>query len=220
MRNPDAVDRPLRADARASRAALLEAARQLMAELGPEGLTVVAVAQRAGLNRSTAYQHFRSREDLLAAVLGAIADELRSLLGRTREFGEQIDFFVDYFGAHPEIARNWIFQLLADGDSEGEVPGWNVYVAGMQRLADSGRSQDGIDAEMLAFIAVSSALAWSLQARRAGGKERVQRATGRFSTELKRLFLHGALRPEHWPDLAADLLRASAAEGRSDPAPS
>ena len=205
MNEPGTDHRPLRADARASRTALLRAARELLAELGPEGLTVVAVAQRAGLNRSTAYQHFRSRGDLLAAVLGAVAEELRSLLSRPREFGEQIEFFVDYFGTHPEIARNWIFQLLADGDSGGSVPGWNVYVAAMQRLADSGRSQDGIDAEMLAFIAVSSALAWSLQARRAGSEERVQRATRRFSRELKRLLLHGALRPERWPELDEEL---------------
>ena len=208
MTEPGTAPRPLRADARASRAALLQAARELLAELGPEGLTVVAVAQRAGLNRSTAYQHFRSREDLLAAVLGAIAEELRALFGQPREFGEQIDFFVDYFGAHPEIARNWIFQLLADGDSGGSVPGWSVFVAAMQRLADSGRSRDNIDAEMLSFIAVSSALAWSLQARRAGDEDRVQSARQRFSRELKRLFLHGALRPERWPDLAADLAGA------------
>ncbi len=136
MNEPGTDHRPLRADARASRAALLRAARELLAELGPEGLTVVAVAQRAGLNRSTAYQHFRSRADLLGAVLGAIGEELRSLLSRPREFGEQIEFFVDYFGTHPEIARNWIFQLLADGDSGASVPGWNVYVAGMQRLAE------------------------------------------------------------------------------------
>ena len=57
----DEALRPLRRDAQESRATLLAAARELAAEEGLEALTVVAVAQRAGLNRSTAYQHFRSR---------------------------------------------------------------------------------------------------------------------------------------------------------------
>ena len=51
----DRRERPLRSDARASRARLLAAAKELVAEDGLDALTVVGVARRAGLNRSTAY---------------------------------------------------------------------------------------------------------------------------------------------------------------------
>lgn len=200
-----AGDRKRRADARLSRSALLEAARELMAERGPEALTVVAVARRAGLNRSTAYQHFRSRKALLRAVGERFAEELREMFSRPRDFGEQVDFFVGYFREHPDIARIWMFRLLSDR-RQAEIDGWSEYVSALERLARSPRSQEGIDAEMLGLIGMSTALVWSLMARqRTGGVEQGRDETRRFARELKRLFLFGALRPEHWPELSAEI---------------
>ena len=197
------AERSLRSDAQQSRAALLTAARELMAERGPEALTVVGVAQRAGLNRSTAYQHFRSREELLDAVAQEFAEELRALFREPRDFGARVDFFVDYFRDHPDIARIWMFQLLT---GRGETAaGWVDYVSTLEQLAGSPRSQDGIDAEMLGAIGMTSALVWSLMARQRTSSEGEARAeTVRFARELKRLFLFGALRPESWPELAAE----------------
>ena len=208
---PTAVDpaepaeRSLRSDAQQSRAALLEAARELTAERGPEALTVVAVAKRAGLNRSTAYQHFRGREQLLRAVGNDFGEELRGLLSQPRDFGAQINFFVSYFRNHQEIARTWMFRLLSNGRAT-EPEGWAAYVSALERLARSPRSQDGVDAEMLGVIGMASALVWSLMANQRNDNEEDARAeTHRFARELKRLFLFGALRPESWPELAAEL---------------
>ncbi len=197
MESQRSTERALRSDAQQSRAALLKAARELVSERGLEALTVVAVAQRAGLHRSTAYQHFKSREQLLAAVGGEFARELRRLFREPRDFGAQIDFFVDYFREHPDIGRTWMFWLLA---GSGEMPrGWADYVGSLERLAASPRSQDGIDAEMLGLIGMSSALVWSLVGQ--------SDTSARFARELKRLFLYGALRPARWPELAAELER-------------
>lgn len=199
--------RPLRSDAQVSRKALLTAARELVAERGMEGLTVVAVAERAGLNRSTAYQHFRTREQLVKAVGAEFAAEVNRIFSQPRPFGEQIDFFVDYFERHPDIARTWLFQLLTDPGRATAIPsGWNDYVTTLERLANSSRSQDGIDAEMLGVIGMTSALVWSLMARQRNASAKAARAeTRRFARELKRLFLFGALRSERWPDLVAEL---------------
>lgn len=198
------MDRPLRSDAVASRATLLAAARELIAERGMEGLTVVGVARRAGLNRSTAYQHFPKRDDLLNAVAADFAAEVRGIFAEPRPFGEQIDFFVDYFFENPDIARIWMFQLLT-GHADGS-PGWGDYVGAIDRLAASRKSQDGIDPEMFGVIGVASALVWSLMARQKSPDEATARAdTARFARELKRLFLFGALRPEAWPDMVQDV---------------
>jgi AcrR family transcriptional regulator len=199
------VERPLRSDARASRATLLAAARELVAEDGLDALTVVGVARRAGLNRSTAYQHFRQREDLVDAVGAEFARELRAMFSEPRELGEQIDFFAHHFRENPDIARIWMFHLLRDDEAVAK-PGWDEYVAALERLADSPRSQDGIDAEMLCVIGMTSALVWSLMVRqRTSDEVRARSETSRFARELKRLFLHGALRPERWPELASEL---------------
>ncbi|MCP4039293.1 MAG: TetR/AcrR family transcriptional regulator [bacterium] len=195
--------RPLRSDAQLSRSALLTAARELVAERGPEALTVVAVAERAGLNRSTAYQHFRSREELLEAVTDQFTEEVRQLFLQPRDFGSRVEFFVEYFRDHPDIARTWMFQLLAGHG--GVERGWEDYVSYLEQLAQGPSSQDDIDAEMLGVIGMTSALVWSLMARqRTKTDEQAREETQRFARELKRLFLYGALRPESWPELVTE----------------
>ena len=54
-----------------TREAILEAAREVLAQDGKEGLSVAQVAQRAGINRGTAYQHFQTREQLIEATAAA-----------------------------------------------------------------------------------------------------------------------------------------------------
>ena len=196
--------RPQRSDAKQSRKTLLEAACELFAERGPEALTVVEVAKRAGLNRSTAYQHFRNRDELSGAVAGIFAKEVRELLGESRSFGGQVEFFVQYFQDRPDIARLWMFQLLNEQGTS--VIGWDDYVRSMERLAESPKSQNGIDAEMLGLIGMASALVWSLMSRQRSDDDAESRAqTRRFAREMKRLFLYGALRPEEWPELVSEL---------------
>ena len=190
-----ARQRALRSDAKASHKALVAAARDLFAERGPDGLTVVEVAKRAGLNRSTAYQHFRNREELSQAVAEEIATELGELLKEPRGLAEQIDFFVHYFEEHPNIARLWMYHLLAD---EGRPRrGWESYLDSLEQIAKSPNSLPGIDAEMLGVIGLTSSLVWSVMTRqRAGNKKAAAEETNRFAGELKRLFLAGTRKPE------------------------
>jgi AcrR family transcriptional regulator len=184
--------RALRSDAKASYRALVVAARQLFAERGPDGLTIVEVAKRAGLNRSTAYQHFRSREELSQAIADDFAAEIREMLKEPRGLAEQIDFFVHYFEEHPDIARLWMFHLL--GGESRPRRGWEAYIESLEQIAKSPGSQPGIDAEMLGVIGMTSSLVWSVMAnKRKGSKESVARDTDRFAGELKRLFLAGTI---------------------------
>jgi AcrR family transcriptional regulator len=50
------------------REALLQAAIQLIAEVGPAGFTLREVARRAGVSHNAPYRHFADRDELLAAV--------------------------------------------------------------------------------------------------------------------------------------------------------
>jgi len=189
-------ERALRSDAKASRKALVAAARELFAKRGPDGLTIVEVARSAGLNRSTAYQHFRSREELTQAVAEDFAMELREMLEEPRSLVEQIEFFVHYFQKHPNIARLWMYHLLAD---EGRPRrGWGRYLDSLEQMSKSPNSLPGIDAEMLGVIGLTSSLVWSVMARqRTGSKKAAAEETNRFAGELKRLFLAGTLKSEH-----------------------
>ncbi|EWM10828.1 TetR/AcrR family transcriptional regulator [Kutzneria sp. 744] len=68
------ISAPTVAEHRAQRLrALLEAARVLVAEQGPDALTLSALATQVGLSRPSLYEYFRSRDDLVAAM---VEDEL------------------------------------------------------------------------------------------------------------------------------------------------
>jgi len=48
--------------------ALLEAALQLISEVGPAAFTLREVARRAGISHNAPYRHFREKDELLAAI--------------------------------------------------------------------------------------------------------------------------------------------------------
>src|SRR5262245_11759864 len=106
--------RPRRSDFLRTRQRIVEAARRLMGERGPESLTVSAVAHTAGINRTTAYQHFRTRDELVRAVTEDLIQEIGTFLGTRRPMIEHIDSIIEYFFEHPEYARLTIYWLLSD----------------------------------------------------------------------------------------------------------
>ncbi|TMR95566.1 TetR/AcrR family transcriptional regulator [Nonomuraea basaltis] len=62
------MNRPLRRDAQRNRDALVEAAKQVLAERGVDA-PLEAVAKRAGVAIGTLYRHFPERGDLIDAIL-------------------------------------------------------------------------------------------------------------------------------------------------------
>ena len=58
-----------RADAARNRAHLIEVARQMVAELGAENVTMDALAERAGLGKGTVFRRFRTRAGIFVALL-------------------------------------------------------------------------------------------------------------------------------------------------------
>jgi AcrR family transcriptional regulator len=198
-----------RRDPASTREAILAAARELMAERGPEGMTISEVAHRAGVNRGTAYQHFRTRDELAAAVHRGFSETLTSMLTGERPVGERIDRFLEFFVEHPEFARLWIHEILASPDG-APSESWENFVATLEAFTQSGRSQPGIDPEMLGRILLGAPLVWSLWAHKtAGDAEGRRRAVRRFGREIKRLLLFGMMKPEEWPAMVAEVETAA-----------
>jgi AcrR family transcriptional regulator len=195
-------------DSRVTYEAILDAAEGLMSERGPEGLTVSEVAHRAGVNRTTAYQHFRTREQVVHAVIGRLSADVRRVLEADLSLGDRIDHMVKLHLDRPEIARLWLFQMLSD-IALPEDESWQRFLEGMRALAASERTEDGIDAEMLGCILLGATLVWSLLARRGpGGAVGAGQATERFTRELKRLLAFGVLKRAQWPELVESLKNA------------
>lgn len=73
----EAASRPMRADARRNRDAILHAARKVFATDGVLA-SLDGIALRAGVGNATLYRNFPTRDDLLAAVMEVDLDEALS----------------------------------------------------------------------------------------------------------------------------------------------
>ena len=93
------VPRPLRADARRNREAILRAAR---AAFDAEGIfaPIDGIATAAGVGNATLYRNFPTRDDLLAAV---IEDSVAELRGRGSTASMR--------GSADDALREWLFRL-------------------------------------------------------------------------------------------------------------
>ena len=68
--------------AAATRRALLDAARELLNEGGPQKVTLREVGARAGVSRGASYRHFADKESLLAAVGAESWDRITAQLSQ------------------------------------------------------------------------------------------------------------------------------------------
>lgn len=205
-------------DPEATRRVILDAALRLLAENGPEGLSLSEVARLAGVNRGTAYQHFATRETLIQAAIARVSEKMREavfggpeMAGERREQGAGPMEFTDRiarFGMeNPELCRIWLFDLLASADPSAD-PFWKEYAGSLARFALSDRAEKGVDSEVLSVILVASAFLWPVWARAhdRDGRARQQLAE-RFVRETLRLSMYGSLRAEDFPEIADRLTR-------------
>jgi AcrR family transcriptional regulator len=124
-------------DPAGTREAILEAAREVLAQDGKEGLSVSLVARRAGVNRGTAYQHFQTREQLIEATTHWVSDKLfHAVYGdRAEPEAESADsvgirlvteHLADFAMENPELGRAWLFELLSSR-RPARAPVWRGY---------------------------------------------------------------------------------------------
>jgi AcrR family transcriptional regulator len=123
----------VRSDRRTTRteAAILEATRELLIEVGVHGLTVEGVAARAGVAKTTVYRRWKSKEELALAVLlemvkivavpdlGNIRDELITfvnyavrILGKTL-MGRVMKGLISDFASNEELGKAFREQVIS-----------------------------------------------------------------------------------------------------------
>lgn len=203
-------------DPDATREVILEAARTLLAKDGPEGVSLSAVAQLAGVNRGTAYQHFETREKLIQATADWVSATLfNAVFGDPTTIGERrveqvdvadlADRLANFAMENPELCQVWLLQLLASPDPATD-PFWREYCGSLQRFAATDLAQPDVDTEVLAVLNLAGAFLWPAWARgHAQGDASRTRLARRFANESLRLSLHGSMRAECFPDIVKRL---------------
>ncbi|MGO9933310.1 MAG: TetR/AcrR family transcriptional regulator [Steroidobacteraceae bacterium] len=202
-----------------TREAILKAAREVLARDGKEGLSVAQVAQRAGVNRGTAYQHFKTREELIEATAVWVSEALyHATFGDPEVAPDQSIMHISVDGLthhlanfameNPELGRIWLFELLSSRRPASDAF-WRQYETNLALFATTENAQPGIDTEVASVIMLAGCFLWPVWARSHArtAKERQQMAA-RFAREVIRMCMHGTLRPEKYPDIDAKLQKA------------
>jgi AcrR family transcriptional regulator len=184
----------------------------VLSQGGKEGLSVARVAQRAGVNRGTAYQHFQTRAQLIEATAAWVSDKLyRAVFGDPAVAGRRpiesisskaiTESLADFAMQNPELGRVWLFELLSSQRPASD-PFWRQYRINFEAFAKLDLAQPDIDTEVACVLTLAGAFLWPVWARsHARSARERQELARRYSAEVLRLCLHGTLRPEQFRGL-------------------
>jgi AcrR family transcriptional regulator len=140
---------------RATRARIVKAVAELVAEAHPASISVPAVAKRAGVGVATVYRYFPTKEALLDASAMVLGDDARltSLDAYPSTFEEAAALLPNQFAAIARqlpLARN---QLASPLGRELRQVRWQAKQAALARaLAGSGIDPDSPEGQRLAAI--------------------------------------------------------------------
>jgi len=147
------VTKPLRADAKRNREALIAAARQVF-ETGDE-IRFDDFARRAGVGTGTLYRHFPTQDALVAAVyqeevatLCQRAQELQATLPAMVALTRFLTEFVDYVGPRHRLARTLAALMARRADEFTE--GSRALERAITELVAAGVAQGGIRSDVSA----------------------------------------------------------------------
>jgi AcrR family transcriptional regulator/transposase-like protein len=203
-------------DPASTREAILQAARTCLAHDGPEGLSLAEVARLAGVNRGTAYQHFKTRDQLIAAAAVGVSEKLfQAVFGpagatKDRKVGSVdvaalSDRLAIFAMDNPELCRAWLLNVLSSPEPASDLF-WREYQTSAERFDSTALSQDNVDTEVLSVITLAGAFLWPVWARAQYGATRDPRSLAqRFAEESLRISMYGNLRPERYPEVAKRL---------------
>lgn len=188
-----------------TRELLLETASKLIAQDGPEGLSVSKVAKAAGLNRGSAYHHFDTREQLVSETMewisGRLFDEIygdeRLTNWKVRTDSRKvIETMVTFAMNNPEFGPTWLHRVFTEGKLQGDVF-WEKFRSHMLTFAESDIAEPDIDVDVHSFIMLVSIMMWPLwsQAASASPKKRKE-LSERFIREVIRMEVHGIVKAD------------------------
>ncbi|OEU99881.1 TetR family transcriptional regulator [Streptomyces qinglanensis] len=186
-----------RADARRSRASILDAAIRLLNER-PDA-SVEAVATAAGVTRQTVYAHFPSRERLLAATLDRLTERTAAAMAAAEpDSGPAAEALLRLLDAaerctaeHPGLVRA-AAALPTDAreDAERHVAVAELLERVVRRGRHDGEFDDGLPADWLVSAVIALAHTASEQAE--AGRLSPDRAREVLRTSLLRLLGTGS----------------------------
>jgi AcrR family transcriptional regulator len=131
--------------------AVLDAGSELFAERGPAATSIREVAARSGVNHGLVYRHFGTKEELVAAVLDHVSDQVNQAIADSSEATQDM------------AERQWrvLAHTILDGYPVGRLQRRFPFVS--QLVEEAGRhTQDMTAARLAAGHVVALELGWQL----------------------------------------------------------
>ncbi|PLK26636.1 TetR/AcrR family transcriptional regulator [Novosphingobium sp. TH158] len=167
---------------------LIETAVRLLSEKGVEALSVSALAREAGLNRTTVYYHFPSREAMLVAVKEWSTQQITRGMDLDAPQIDRMAAINHFVLANPELIKLWIDDFIAPGEIRERYPRWDELVSGLEASLKARYPDEAVDAEVYAVMMMASAIIGPriLQNSVARGED-IDRISERFVAEHRRV---------------------------------
>lgn len=136
---------------------MIETAVRLISEKGADALSIAALARAMGINRTTVYYHFDSREALLHAVTSWATEELaKGMDVEAASMNDRIGHISRFVLENPELVRLWIDDFVDGDDVRDTYLPWEALVGGMARSFKE-LGQD-IDAEIYCVMLLCASI--------------------------------------------------------------
>ena len=160
-----------RADARANRLRLLDAAQELFRERGLDA-EMKEIAERAGLGVGTIYRNFPTKDDLIAAIIGRVIAEIEAANGAAVAMPDPIEGVRFILRSGFTITERYGDILMAM--MEGRLPpscneqfeqldGISHVATVVRRGMDAGLFRATLDAELAAAHLIAAFVPWHYQ---------------------------------------------------------
>ena len=144
-RRAEGAGRPAeRAEREDTRTRILAEAVELFAANGFASTTTRELAEHMGFTKAALYYHFRTKDDLLAALVEPVADEIAALAGAPRAHGDagRVDLlagYLDLVAAHRRVFRVLYQDPAVGRNQKVKAIVWEGYTPLVEALCVPGR---------------------------------------------------------------------------------
>ncbi len=150
-----------------TRSALLQATGECVARYGVRKTTMVDVASRSGVAKATLYNHFRTKEDVLAAL---VEQQVADLVGACVTTAAAEGLVAALAQAGEVLAKSPPLRKAAEAEQSllarlatpGPGRGWQIARDGVAAVLTAGRAASGQDDVELVLRWCASQLLWPL----------------------------------------------------------
>jgi len=173
---------------------MIDAAVRLISEKGVDSLSIAGISRAMGINRTTVYYHFESREALIEAVKHWSAEQLVKGLSVSVPQQARIDFITRFVLENPELIKLWIDDFISAGDIRTRYPFWDALVESMAATFAAQMPDEKVDAEVYCVMLLTSAIIGPRVFRNSvSPSSDIDTVVKRFRLEQQRMLKHDAL---------------------------